>query len=278
MQHNPLYLPENENFRAGDDNLIACANRLCKPGTMSAFFCRAGHARLLIDLKEYEIKINTAIYLLPNSIISLHSSSKDFRVSYFVCKAKFFHEVTYRMESRLFQYLKEQPCVNLSGTMTTGVDMIMRTIAYIYADRENRFRNQIAKNTITSCLLDTYDKNQRWFTQQESASNPRQRELLQKFILLVHTHCQQKRDVSFYAGLLCISTKYLTDICRRITGDPAKKIIDNFTILEIKLLLQTTTESLQNIAEQLNFPDQSYLGRFFKRHEGISPAEYRNKY
>lgn len=278
MPDNPLYLPENENFKAGDDNLAACTNRLCKPATMSALFCRAGHARVLIDLKEYEIKTNTAVYLLPSSIISLHSASKDFRVSYFVCKAKLFHDVTFRMESRLFQHLKEKPCIDLSAAITTGADLIMRTAAYIYADRDNRFRDQIAKNTLTNCLLDTYDKNQRWFSREGTANNSRQHELLQKFILLVHAHCQQKREVNFYAGLLCISTKYLTDICRRITGDHAKKIIDDFTVLEIKVLLQTTTESLQNIAEQLNFPDQSYLGRFFKRHEGISPVEYRNKY
>ena len=54
--------------------------------------------------------------------------------------------------------------------------------------------------------------------------------------------------------------------------------IDDFAILEIKVLLQSTDLTMQDIADQLGFPDQSYLGRYFKRHEGISPREYQNKY
>ncbi|MGN3984324.1 helix-turn-helix domain-containing protein, partial [Bacteroides fragilis] len=91
----------------------------------------------------------------------------------------------------------------------------------------------------------------------------------------VHEYCCSQRDVVFYAGKLCISTKYLTSICRSLTGHSAKKVIDDFTALEIKVLLQSTDLSIQEIADRLNFPDQSYLGRYFKRHEGVSPMEYR---
>ena len=55
-------------------------------------------------------------------------------------------------------------------------------------------------------------------------------------------------------------------------------IIDDFAILEIKVLLQSTELTMQDIADRLGFPDQSYLGRYFKRHEGMSPREYQNRY
>ena len=45
--------------------------------------------------------------------------------------------------------------------------------------------------------------------------------------------------------------------------------------LEIKVLLQSTELSMQEIADRLGFPDQSYLGRYFKRYEGMSPGDYR---
>ena len=95
---------------------------------------------------------------------------------------------------------------------------------------------------------------------------------------LIHKYSSTEREVSFYANELCISTKYLTSICRNETKDSAKKIIDDFMILEIKVLLQSTELTVQEIADKLNFPDQSYLGRYFKRHEGISPMEYRKKF
>lgn len=94
----------------------------------------------------------------------------------------------------------------------------------------------------------------------------------------MHEHCASQREVSFYADKLCISTKYLTGICKAVTGDSAKKIIDDFAILEIKVLLQSTELTVQEIADRLVFPDQSYLGRYFKRHEGMSPKEYQSKY
>ena len=106
----------------------------------------------------------------------------------------------------------------------------------------------------------------------------RQDEIFKNFIALVHENCISQREVTFYASKLCISTKYLTGICKSVTGEAAKKIIDDFAILEIKVLLQSTGLTIQEIADRLGFPDQSYLGRYFKRHEGMSPKEYQSKY
>lgn len=278
INNNPLSLASGEHFRAGQDNLAACSKRLCKLKSLTVLFCRQGKAHLLIDLKEYNITVNTIIFLMPNSIICLKKASKDFDLSYFVCLSDIFHDTTVRMEPRFFHYLKEKPCLVIPAGHTIGVYLFMRSAAVLYADKENRFQDAIARNLLENCLLDAYDKNYRFFYQKEPESFSRQHELFQKFILLAHHYCQQQREVSFYADSLCISAKYLTDICRKITGEPAKKIIGHLAILEIKVLLETSTLSLQAIAEQLNFPDQSYLGRFFKRNEGLSPAEYRNRF
>ena len=106
----------------------------------------------------------------------------------------------------------------------------------------------------------------------------RQDEIFKNFIALVHENCISRREVTFYANRLRISTKCLTGICKSVTRDSAKKIIDDFAILEIKVLLQSTELTIQEIADRLGFPDQSYLGRYFKRHEGMSPKEYQNRY
>ena len=142
----------------------------------------------------------------------------------------------------------------------------------------NRFRNQIAKNHLQSFMLDIYDKCYRYFDRQEIEGGSRQDEIFKNFIALVHENCISQREVTFYASKLCISTKYLTGICKSVTGEAAKKIIDDFAILEIKVLLQSTGLTIQEIADRLGFPDQSYLGRYFKRHEGMSPKEYQSKY
>ena len=80
----------------------------------------------------------------------------------------------------------------------------------------------------------------------------------------------------FYADRLCISTRYLSTIIRSVAHSTAKEFIDRSVVLEIKMLLESTELSVQEIAYRLHFPDQSYLGRFFKKHTGVSPTEFRN--
>ncbi|WP_455586925.1 helix-turn-helix domain-containing protein [Bacteroides sp.] len=262
-------------FIAGNGDLAAFHHRLNKLDCAAILFCRSGWAQVTIDLRKHEIVKNTQVVLLPGTVISLDGKSDDFDLSFFVSYPEMFREACLRLEPSFFHFLKENPCYTLPENVTRAVHGLMNATVAIYTDYENRFRNQIALNHLQSFLLDIYDKTYRYFTKKEIEGGNRQDEIFNKFIALVHEYCTSQRDVTFYAGKLCISTKYLTGICRSVSDDSAKKIIDDFAILEIKVLLQSTKLSIQEIADKLNFPDQSYLGRYFKRHEGISPVEYR---
>lgn len=268
-----------EPFIAGtDENLSPVMHHLWKLEGGAIYFCRKGWAHATIDLKDYEIVENTQVVLLPGTIIRINGCSSDFTASFFGFPKEMFMEACMRFEPIFFRFIKEQPCYVLPQENTGAINGLIRATTAIYNDRENRFRNQIAKNHLQSFMLDIYDKCYRYFGKHKIEGGTRQDEIFKSFVSLVHEHCASQREVSFYADKLCISTKYLTGICRAVTGDSAKKIIDDFAILEIKVLLQSTELTVQEIADRLHFPDQSYLGRYFKRHEGISPKEYQNKY
>lgn len=268
-----------EPFIAGtDENLSPVMHHLWKLEGGAIYFCRKGWAHATIDLKDYEIVENTQVVLLPGTIIRINGCSSDFTASFFGFPKEMFMEACMRFEPIFFRFIKEQPCYVLPQENTGAINGLIRATTAIYNDRENRFRNQIAKNHLQSFMLDIYDKCYRYFGKHKIEGGTRQDEIFKSFVSLVHEHCTSQREVSFYADKLCISTKYLTGICKAVTGDSAKKIIDDFAILEIKVLLQSTELTVQEIADRLGFPDQSYLGRYFKRHEGISPKEYQNKY
>lgn len=271
-----LYKADEEPFLAGDYSQRTTLKRLYKIRGIAIFFCRQGKGLMTIDLKSYPLTENT-IVICVNSIVDVTNETGDFLLSYFICSSAMFRETAFRMDTRFFHFLKNHPHYVMPESTTNSIKGLLKASVAVYADRENHFRYQIARNMLHNFLLDTCDKVYRWYSRQEIESTNRQNELFIKFIELVHTHSPLQREVTFYAGSLCISTKYLTDICRSVTGESAKTIIDNFAILEIKLLLESTDTLLQDIADKLNFPDQSYLGRFFKRHVGISPAEYRNQ-
>ena len=267
---NLLTLTLDQPFVAGTDDFAPFYNRLHKLNCAIILYCRSGHATLAI-----EITPNTQVVLLPGSVITLEEKSDDLQISFFASHIEMFREACIRFEPSFFRFLKEKPCYTLPPEFTAPINGLLHATCAIFADTDHRFRNQIARNHLQSFLLDVYDKVHRLFTHKEIEGGNRPNELFHKFVTLVHEHCCSQRDVVFYADRLCISTKYLTSICRSLMGGSAKKVIDDFTALEIKVLLQSTDLSIQEIADRLSFPDQSYLGRYFKRHEGVSPMEYR---
>lgn len=96
-----------------------------------------------------------------------------------------------------------------------------------------------------------------------------------KFIDLLLTNRDMHRDVDYFARRLCITKSYLAGITRQIIGRTPKEMIDEHIVRAIKTQLAFGDDSLQQIAEQMNFPDQSYLGRYFKRHTGMHPSAFR---
>lgn len=275
---NPLLTTKAETFRTGDDNLEFFGHHLVKMTNGAIAFCFSGEAELSIDLEQHHIVPNTNIMLLPGTILSLRSASKDFRVRYFAYSGDMMKVACFRLDPAFMHFLKETPCYTHSKTEAIrSILGLMGASAAIYADRENQFRESIAQNLLQIFFLDTYDKVQRYFTQDQLEGSNRKGQLFKKFIQLVHAHCTTQRDVAFYAEQLCISTRYLSAITRDMGENSAKEIIDDFLILEIKVALQSSSLSLKEIADRYGFPDQSFFGRYFKKHTGMGPKEYRGK-
>lgn len=275
---NPLLTSKQETFRAGTDNLEFFRERLLKMNNGALIFCTQGEADITIDLKKYHIVPNTNIMLLPNSIVSLTAASKDFLVHFFAYSGEMFKAACFRFEPPFIHFMKENACYTHTGEepVRSIKSLIMASNA-IYLDSDNLYREAIAQNLLQIFLLDTYDKVQRYFTEEQINGSNRKEELFKKFINLVHTYCTTQRDVTFYADQLCISTRYLSAITKQIAKDSAKEIIDENLILELKVALQSTGMSLKEIADKYRFPDQSFFGRYFKKHTGMSPKEYRAK-
>ena len=264
-------------FFVGTINCSDMPHHLFKLEDACIFFCHSGEARIEIDLLEYDIMPNTQIIFLPNSIINYSYASPDLSISYITFSNAFFQEATVRLDPSFFHFLKENPVVTLPVARTRTINGLIIALEDLYKDKENCFRLQILRNYIQSFLLDIYDKTHRIFEQNRPEGISRQEELFKRFIQLIHKHCLNQREVSFYAQKMFITPRYLSAIAQTVAGETAKNIIDKHVILEIKVLLESTDLSIQEIANRLQFPDQSFFGRYFKKHIGISPQYYRRK-
>ena len=94
-------------------------------------------------------------------------------------------------------------------------------------------------------------------------------------MILLLENCRKHRDVNFYAQKLCITADYLSKLVREYDGQSALKWISNAVITEAKILLRQPDYSIYQIALELNFPDQSTFGKFFKRNTGMTPVQYK---
>ncbi|HJA96501.1 MAG TPA: helix-turn-helix domain-containing protein [Candidatus Alistipes faecavium] len=274
---NPFAISDNDQFIVGDSDLAFFDSYAGRIEGCVILFCREGSADVIISQIQRTLKTNSLALLLPGSILLLANRSENFRVSFCSFSHDLFAEAAFRIEPSFFHSLRERPVTMASQHIAQGASIWFDMAVYTYSDRENMFRNTIIKNRLQNLLLETYDKMLRFaFPEQEASSTTtRQTELFQRFVSLLHEHCAHEREVSFYADKLCISTRYLSNIIQLIAHTSAKHFIDRSVVLEIKMMLQSTDLSVQEIAYKLKFPDQSYLGRFFKKHTGMSPSEYR---
>lgn len=276
-EYNPIMTTPEEQFVVGDTDLRYFEEHSCRTEGGAILFCRRGSATVTVDQLRDRVTRDTLLLLLPGSILHLNERTDDFRVRFCAFSLELFSEAAYRLDPSFFHILHEHAIIRLPDRIIEGVRNWFQMASYTYRDRGNNFRNTIIRNRLQNVLLEAFDKTQRFAPDVHSQTGTtRQADLFQRFVALVHEHCTEQREVAFYADRLCISTRYLSTIIRSVAHSTAKEFIDRSVVLEIKMLLGSTELSVQEIAYRLHFPDQSYLGRFFKKHTGVSPTEFRN--
>lgn len=271
-------LPDDEIFKAGaDKNEWLPQGKTIKVDVDTIIFCRKGTANIEIDLIPYELVANTQLIIIAGSIVHNISNSDDFKISYITFKHEVYDEATAQLEPSFTFFLKEYPCVQLGEKKINKMNYLVEAMEDFYNEKNNCFRVKIFKNNIQSFLLDVYDKTRTLFKIEKSEEVGRREELFIKFIHLIHKYCPQQREVGFYAEKLCITSRYLSSITQNVADKSAKYIIDKHAIQRIKIMLKYSNMSIQDISYELNFPNQSFFSRYFKKHTGMSPLEYRAK-
>lgn len=99
--------------------------------------------------------------------------------------------------------------------------------------------------------------------------------LYEQFMDLLFIHRGRVRNVAYYASQLCITAKYLSTVVKKASGKTPIAWINEEAIKEIEYRLCHTQASIKEIVYDLNFPNLSCFGKFFKTYKGVSPKFYR---
>lgn len=275
--NNKITVNDNDLFKAYEVDFFSEKELFKKSKNGFICYCQRGEIEMLVNLNPVTVGSDSQLILLPNSIVKTKKVSSNILLNIIEINESLFRDVSAHISPLFFRMLRTIPCIKLSPESKKAVNSFILLAKGIYKDTDNLYRQQIIRSALNAYMLYTYDRYQRFYYTDEMNIESTRSKIFDSFIDLLHHNCNTQREVTFYADKLCISTKYLTDICHKVTGVSAKKIIDNFAILQIKILLHNPQLTMQDIAHQMDFPDQSYLGRYFKRFEGISPSSFRKQ-
>lgn len=260
-----LQLPEKEDFVAGIDVPVQfLPGKLEKLEHMTIMLVCQGEVRIEVDFCEYRLGEGSRMSFGCGEFFQCLEISPDLTVSYCTFRKEILLEIAMPFDYPFLAFRKKYP-LSMPEELEQKKGLLLQLIHRLYLDREHTFRVPMFKNLLQTYIMELYDKTKTQFIQHRNAGTTRKEELLEKFIALIYEHCVTRRDVQFYADQLCITTRHLSSVIQDLTGHTPKELIDTRCIQEIKMLLRTTDLTMQEIAFRLDFPDQSFFSRYFKK-------------
>lgn len=248
------------------------------------FYCQRGSVEVSLEGCHYHIKPGDVYIYMASTLVHLLHKSED--AEGIMVEVDFYYILpivnkVINVESQLF--MRKNPCVSLSGEQCAHFEYLLNNLwDRINAEdcqKENvqyqHLKLELIKSmgqTICYEILNMYFTNQPLQPLQQGKKDV----VFQNFMLSLFRFYRKERDVSFYARMQHITPRYFSAIIKGKTGDSALQWIVRMVITEAKQLLEESDLSIKEIADQLNFPTQSFFGKYFKQYVGVSPKEYRN--
>lgn len=241
------------------------------------FLCTSGQIDLEIDLNMYTLHEGDAAMILTGSFLRVIRIKDSARIAFIAINSDFLKYVgNVKTVIEHVNKVKRMPVSHMEPDMMEESLMIYNEIKKKLSNPDYRFKEEVAKSYIQIMLCNFFDrfvlKNE---TTEEQAPKSRKEELFKNFIKLVKDNYLNHRSITFYADKLCVSPKYLSSVVHKVSEKYATDWINQYVILEAKSMLRMEDTNIKDVSNHLNFANQSFFAKFFKKHTGYTPKEYK---
>jgi len=253
--------------------------------------CRKGRVVLNVNYKNWELYEGAVITVFPNDVVEVMEVKREERsvkilslatdrkansnvsrpeLEFEMLKynASLLREASLQLEQTVYSSLREDRC-----RQNTPVFALLK----VYFDQsECTCISQLVLLQLKAFFMSFHEYLQRNPQYRpDDVKSYRVRELFNRFMMLLERDYKQSRDVNYFAEQMHITSKYLSNIVRQVTGHTPKTIIDQYVILQLKMQLKRSSQSIKEIAWEYHFTDVSFFCRYFKKHTGMTPQEIR---
>ena len=208
--------------------------------------CTSGKARYTVDTKEHEVSEGDVIIIGKGQVVGDYRLSNDCKGIAIILSYDFFQNIVSGIHelSALFLFARTHPVFHLDADQTKALIIDMSNVIYRFQQvgDENQTRAEVIFRT---------------------------------FIQAVEKNYRTERRVGWYAKHLCITAKYLSETVRTVSRRTPSEWIDSYVTRELRVMLKNSTMSIKQIADEMNFANQSFMGKYFKEHVGMSPSQFR---
>lgn len=237
--------------------------------------CSDGNAITSINFKEYNINKNTILVIPPHSIVETIELSNNFTINALYFSFDTIVELNVIKDYDNITKIAQLPCVEIDENDFN--DLIE---FYNFIVKQYNSIDIIYKKTMSNFLINAINLKIRSIYKSDKIklekSVPTRHNLITtNFFKLLFNNYKENRSISFYADKLCLSQKYLSSIIKKSTGYPMLFWTNNILVIYAKCKLKSTSLTITQISDELNFPNPSIFGRFFKQHTGMTPLSYR---
>ncbi len=249
------------------------------PSRMKALFlalCTSGHAQYTVDTKMHEVSAGDVIIISEEQVVADYKLSDNCKGIALIMSYNFFQNIVSGIHelSPLFLFARTHPVFHLDDNQTKALENDIEHIKEKIADVGHRFRRELVVTMLKALIIDMSNIIYQ-FQQVGDEMQTRAEVIFRDFIQAVEKNYRTERRVSWYAQQLCITSKYLSETVRIVSRRTPSDWIDSYVTRELRVMLRNSTMSIKQIADELNFANQSFLGKYFKEHVGMSPSKFR---
>lgn len=250
----------------------------CRISAITILVCISGEAECMVNLNQYHVEKDMVMVCLPDDVIQIRSASHLEAYAVLVSSA-LFSELVIDSSCRSDFYLRIRE--NAACHMPQEQVAVLKPYYPLLCDNichPSDETPEIIKALLRAffySLISRMRLHQPLSTEDYLSDSSHSSRLFNDFMALVKTHHTRHRGVKFYADKLCLTPNYLSGVIKDYTGKTATEWVNDFVILEAKIMLRDSALSIQEISYRLHFADQSTFGKYFKQSVGVSPKQYR---